>query len=92
MDVRLGLITKNKIKSIKKLVKILNEEWENTQEEMKCFLGIYFYKNNIKSLVNLAEIVFDAMKFIDKLRKNDIIIYNFVCIREILWKRLICEK
>ena len=51
---------------------------------MKCFLGIYFYKNNIKYLVNLAEIMFDAMKFIDKLRKNDIIIYNFVCIREIL--------
>ena len=47
-------------------------------------LGYLFYKNNIKSLVNLAEIVFDAMKFIDKLRKNDIIIYNFVCIREIL--------
>lgn len=47
-------------------------------------MGIYFYKNNIKSLGNLAEIVLDAMKSIDKLGKNDIIIYNFVYIKEIL--------
>ena len=47
-------------------------------------LGYLFYKNNIKYLVNLAEIIFEAMKFIDKLSKNDIIIYNFVYIKGIL--------
>lgn len=48
------------------------------------FSGICIYKNNIKYLVNLAEFIFGTMKFIDKLRKNDIIIYNFVCIKGIL--------
>ena len=47
-------------------------------------LGILFYKKDMKSLAILAEIMFGAVKFIDKLRKNVIIIYNFVYIREIL--------
>ena len=47
-------------------------------------LGYFVLCNNIKYLVNLAGIVFGAMKLVDKLRKNVIIIYNFVCIRGIL--------
>ena len=49
-----------------------------------CFLGILFYKNRRKELANVPKIIIGATKFIDKLRKNDIIIYNFVCIKGIL--------
>ena len=47
-------------------------------------LGYFVLYNNIKYLVNLAGIVFGAMKLIDKLGKNVIIIYNFVYIKGVL--------
>ena len=47
-------------------------------------LGYFVLCNNIKYLVNLAGIVFGAMKLVDKLRKNVIIIYNFVYIKGVL--------
>ena len=45
---------------------------------------VLFYKKYMKYLVNVAKFILCPFKFIDILRKNVIIIYNFVCIREIL--------
>jgi len=42
----------------------------------------------MKNLVNVAKFIFCPFKFIDKLRKNVIIIYNFVCIKDNYMKKI----